>query len=142
AQARNALRVRFELLLHTRRDVELLRNEQIGDGLRRGRVHERRFPELAREKKIVRAALADDDANAVAIDVLVAANRRPLGDEVRALDDDTGRAVADVHRARRIDRQVRDVPRAGLETFDALSRRGVRSDREPNAPPRRALAPA
>src|SRR5690349_6340034 len=50
SQAPDTLRIRFHLLLHSRRHVEPLGHEQVGHRLRGRRAHDRRTLELAREE--------------------------------------------------------------------------------------------
>ena len=85
AQAGEALRIRFELLLHAGGDVELSREEEIDDFGRRRRADERRMLQLARQIEVVGAARADRHPRAGAIDLRVVADRRIVGSRDRRL---------------------------------------------------------
>ncbi len=121
AQTWNALRVGFELLLDARRDVELLRDEQVGDGWRSRRVDHARLLQLAAEEQVIRAALADRDAHAFAVHVFIALQGRVGPHQVRAFDDDVRRRLQHVLPACRVDRDKGDVPRAAARGFDDLA---------------------
>ncbi len=54
----------IELLAHAGRDVQVLREEQVGDRRRRGRAHQRRRLEFARQPEVVGAAAPDHHARA------------------------------------------------------------------------------
>ena len=96
AQARNAPRVGLERGPHAGRDVELLRDEDIDDILRGDGADERCVPDRPRQKEIVRAARAHQQAHAGPIDFGVVAKRRSLGDEICAFDHDIGRREEDL----------------------------------------------
>jgi hypothetical protein len=96
--------------------------------------------QLAREIEIVGAAVTDDDSRPGAVDIGVAANRGIPCNEVRALDDDIGRAVAQVRGTLRVDRDETDVDGARLERLDHLARAGERDELDRNAKPPSKLA--
>ena len=90
--------------------------------------------QLARQEQVVRAALADDDGGAGAVDVLVGPARRVVAHEVGALDQEVGVGERDLGAAQRVDGEEADVGRAAGDGVDRL-RRGGKLDQSRAARP-------
>ncbi|MEQ1784842.1 MAG: 1-deoxy-D-xylulose-5-phosphate synthase, partial [Hyphomonadaceae bacterium] len=83
----------LQLLLHAGGDVELLGDEEVGHRGGRGRVHQLGVLERAGQVEVVSAALADGDADACAVDLVVAADRRFGLHQVGAFDQHVRRRL-------------------------------------------------
>jgi hypothetical protein len=89
--------------------ISLLLDEGIDDRRRGGCADDRGVLQLAGQEQIVGAALAHDDALACPIHFLVGTDRRPVADEITALDEHIRRGERYACATQRIDGKETDV---------------------------------
>ena len=117
AHAAGPARVGLELLPHAGGDLEVLGQEDIGDGRRGGRAHQLCVFQGPCKVEVVGAGAPDHHAGAGPVDLFVALQGRVVAHEVGAFDDHVGRGVLHVGPAHRIDGHEGEVDLLRLHRF-------------------------